>query len=327
MGKAKNIDRFPDKPPQNKGVRYRAWLESQVLLFHEILRGLAEGVIVMKPDFGITFVNPSAEELLRLSQTDLSALSIEGLFCDERGYDCGLKLIRDGANNPPQPKLVHLRDNPNITVEASVSFLKVGEETVRIIIKIRDVSFELAQKKKLKMQAETDRLTGCFNRWWFEEEYVHRLEAARGCKSWIGLIFIDLDGFKRYNDESFLWGDRLIKMAADIIRSVLRPGDSLVRPGGDEFVLLCLDITPKTVMDIALRIQTALRSRDLRMPRDPEQRFNLTASIGVSVLNGTDERLEQLLDFAQDAKRQAKLRGKNCIVSLPDEISDQVVIH
>ncbi|MDQ7815185.1 MAG: diguanylate cyclase [Patescibacteria group bacterium] len=329
MGKRKVADRFPDKQPNSRGSRYRVWQASQIQLFQAILQGMAEGVIVMTPDYRITFANSAAENLVFIDQTDPPSLMINSLFCDEQDCPCGLKLLLEAESEPINSKLVRLRQRGNsfISAEISISSLKMDGETVRIIVTLRDVSLELAQKKKLEVQALTDRLTGCFNRWWFEEEYLLSLEAAQATPGWLGIIFIDLDNFKKFNDESFLWGDRLIKAAADIIRSVLRPRDKLVRLGGDEFLLLYSDISPQGILDIAERIQTALKSRDLRMPRNPDMKFLLTASIGASVLHGTDARIIDLLDLAEEAKRTAKRLGKDRIVFLPEENASVTVIH
>jgi len=329
MGKRKIADRYPDVPPQNKGARYQAWVKTQLLLYEQILRGMAEGVIVMTPEHRITFANPAAEKLFLIEQAQLKRSTVNNLFCDEQGYYCGTELMHEAVENPIQGKLVRLRrhNHPSLIVEANVTSLKIGDEIVRLIVTMRDVSIEQAQKKKLEIQALHDRLTGCTNRWWFDEQYLHLLEEARKHDVWLGLIFIDLDNFKKFNDESYMWGDRLIKIAADVIRSVLRPTDRLTRLGGDEFILICYDIAPQAVQDIAHRIQAALKSVDLRMPRDPSITFQLTASIGVSVLHGTDAHLDQLLDFAQDAKRQAKLRGKDRIITLPVEDEAVAVLH
>ena len=95
----------------------------------------------------------------------------------------------------------------------------------------------------LEFQADHDHLTGLYNRRPWVEHLERRLERARHTANVVGVMYIDLDGFKPVNDNwGHATGDELLAAVGERIRSVVRPRDVVARLGGDEFAVCCDDL-------------------------------------------------------------------------------------
>ncbi|MDI3297866.1 MAG: GGDEF domain-containing protein [Bacillota bacterium] len=118
---------------------------------------------------------------------------------------------------------------------------------------------------RLRDEAIRDPLTGAFNRRFLDARLVEELARAERYGVPFGLLLLDLDDFKRYNDRhGHLAGDRLLAELAVLWRSALRQADELFRFGGDEFVIL-LPHTPRAAaLETAGRLQELTRRADGR---------------------------------------------------------------
>ncbi len=163
----------------------------------------------------------------------------------------------------------------------------------------------------LTQQATHDALTGLANRTLLVDRIIQALALAERAGSSIGLIFVDLDGFKAINDSrGHAAGDTVLREVARRLRDVVRPMDSVARLGGDEFVILLPALSgPLDALRIADRIASEV---DLPIKLD-HGAVAVSASIGVSVSTHTDQRLAQspdrLLRQADTAMYHAKSLG------------------
>jgi diguanylate cyclase (GGDEF)-like protein/PAS domain S-box-containing protein len=169
----------------------------------------------------------------------------------------------------------------------------------------RVVERELAQDR-LTHHALHDPLTGLPNR----VLLLDRLEVAlaQRQRSGVALVFVDLDHFKLVNDSlGHAAGDALLTAAATRIRAVVRPGDTVARFGGDEFVVLAEPvIDERDAEGLAERLAAALAEPfDL----DGEEVF-VTASIGIALASGADGDAHALLRDADAAMYRAKEAGR-----------------
>ncbi|MFZ0664720.1 MAG: EAL domain-containing protein [Acidimicrobiales bacterium] len=151
-----------------------------------------------------------------------------------------------------------------------------------------------------------DALTGLPNRILLLERIQHALLSRRRSAKPVAVLFIDLDGFKKVNDDSgHLVGDKLLVAVSSRLTDMLRPGDTLARLSGDEFVIVCTDLnTEVNVEGLATRLDGAFAA-----PFDlAGVTVELSASIGIAFAGqGNDP--EQLLHKADVAMYQVKRKG------------------
>jgi len=166
-------------------------------------------------------------------------------------------------------------------------------------------------ESRLAHQAHHDPLTSLPNRLLFFEFLTLALARSRRHHTNVAVLFIDLDRFKGVNDSmGHDQGDNLLRQVALRLQSVVRPGDTVSRFGGDEFTILCEDLSApdakSQVVDVAERLLDVLQ-RPFDLAGDE---VFLSASIGIALAGGAGERAEALLRDADAAMYRAKERGK-----------------
>jgi diguanylate cyclase (GGDEF)-like protein len=152
-----------------------------------------------------------------------------------------------------------------------------------------------------------DPLTGLPNRALFLQRLDHAVLRSSRSGYLAAVLFADLDRFKLINDVyGHRAGDELLVAVAQRLAAVLRPGDTLARLAGDEFVILCEDLdTPERADAIAARITAELSAP---FPLEAAE-VEVTASVGIAFLGRDDQHAEDLLQDADTAMYQAKRRG------------------
>ncbi|MEV6494957.1 GGDEF domain-containing protein, partial [Actinoplanes sp. NPDC051633] len=158
----------------------------------------------------------------------------------------------------------------------------------------------------LRRRAGHDPLTGLANRRTMEEQLAAGLEISADYT--VGLLMLDLDGFKQINDTlGHAVGDALLIGIAERLRQQVRQDDIVARLGGDEFVVVMPDVhDPGDVLTIGHRLLQAIR---LPMRID-EHVVTVSASVGMTV-NHPGVSLAELLREADEAMYEAKRSGKN----------------
>lgn len=170
-----------------------------------------------------------------------------------------------------------------------------------------------SSQSELERLAHHDPLTGLPNRSLLADRMKQGLARAQRNGSQVGLLFLDLDGFKPINDQfGHEAGDEALCEIAHRLLGVLRQSDTLARVGGDEFVLLVSDLDP--LAEEGLR---SLAGKCLEAVAVPLQLSNATCTVGVSIgiaLCGGGCRADILLEAADKAMYEAKQRGRGCYV-------------
>ena len=148
-------------------------------------------------------------------------------------------------------------------------------------------------------QALHDPLTGLPNRMLLDDRLQQATAAARRSGGQIGLMLVDLDGFKQVNDNfGHKAGDDVLREVAARLRGVLREADTAARFGGDEFVVICHDIADAAEVDmVAARIEHALAQPIQAGPAS----LIVGASVGVAIVDGTVTEVDELLACADEA--------------------------
>jgi cyclic di-GMP phosphodiesterase Gmr len=192
-----------------------------------------------------------------------------------------------------------------------------GVEEEFLICSGTDITEERDAQRRLKELASTDVLTGLMNRYAINAKIEAALEhAQRDSSRVLGIVFLDLDNFKRVNDHyGHVNGDRLIKRVSEIVRECLPDGAMLARLGGDEFLIL---VDPCTQAQLETLAETIIDR--LRAPIHLEfMDVYSSCSIGIALYPEHGKTLEALISHADTAMYAAKEAGKHTYrVFLPE---------
>lgn len=179
----------------------------------------------------------------------------------------------------------------------------LGRTRARLLV---EIDRRLLAEQQLRRLATTDDLTGLSNRRHFVERAREAIAVARRYGQWCSFAIIDIDCFKRVNDQSgHQAGDRALVGLAGVLEANLRATDLAARFGGDEFVILMPLTGPEAGRAVAERIRHAVHN-DATLT-------GLTVSIGVAALQGEKAALEELMARADQALYEAKRRGRDRI--------------
>jgi diguanylate cyclase (GGDEF)-like protein len=157
----------------------------------------------------------------------------------------------------------------------------------------------------------TDQLTGLYNRRHLDAALDAELERARRDRTPLGVLMLDVDHFKAFNDRfGHPEGDALLKAIAALLREQLRPTDTVARYGGEEFTVLL----PRTPRAEAVRIAERLRRRLAELAFGPKG-ATTTGSFGLAVWPEDGATGAELMAAADAALYEAKRLGRNRIVT------------
>ncbi|HWS56400.1 MAG TPA: GGDEF domain-containing protein, partial [Pyrinomonadaceae bacterium] len=170
-------------------------------------------------------------------------------------------------------------------------------------------SARVAEAERL---SQTDDLTKLHNARYLSQYLVGELKRARRYGSMVTTVFLDLDDFKRVNDQhGHLVGSHVLMELAGVILASVRDTDVVSRYGGDEFVV----VLPETGIEQGLRVAERVRDRISRYAFNGGRRLSLTltASFGVASYPLHAQSPQQLVAAADTAMYEAKAARKNCV--------------
>ncbi|HDO7862908.1 TPA: GGDEF domain-containing protein [Legionella pneumophila] len=194
----------------------------------------------------------------------------------------------------------------NYPIEKLNSLIPVMTETISLAIA------NIRLKELLHSQAIRDPLTGLLNRRFLDEYVVKQIGQAKHSQSMIAFIMIDVDNFKRVNDNfGHDTGDQVLSILGKLFTSLIREGDLACRYGGEEFLL----VLPQCTLDNAKKISETIRDEVSKMPMTLKNNvFNITISLGISSYPNHGSSLQELIETADKALYSAKTQGKNRVV-------------
>ncbi|PKU21667.1 diguanylate cyclase domain-containing protein [Telmatospirillum siberiense] len=175
--------------------------------------------------------------------------------------------------------------------------------------KIADMTLiQFSMRKALEQLAESDGLTGLYNRRKLDELFLRECERSNRLGTRLAVIIVDLDHFKSINDSfGHLTGDSVLTAVAQCLQHSVRNTDVVGRWGGEEFLILC----PGTTLAGARHLAEKLRQEIPRETPNPTV-GRTTASFGVAEFNA-GEPPQTLLQRADDALYKAKMAGRDCV--------------
>jgi diguanylate cyclase (GGDEF)-like protein len=158
--------------------------------------------------------------------------------------------------------------------------------------------------------ADTDDLTGIWNKRYFRRQLPQEIERARTFNVPLSLLLFDIDEFKLINDSfGHVIGDVVLSELCGVVRETLRPTDILARFGGDEFAIILPHTDAQGACAVAERVLRHVRS--LTIPTDEEGAIQCSVSIGIAEFHRDDASANDLIRRADERLYLSKRQGKN----------------
>lgn len=174
-------------------------------------------------------------------------------------------------------------------------------------------------RQRLSTLALRDSLTGLYNRRYMEVSLEHEIQRVRRQQDSLGVIMMDLDNFKRFNDTyGHAAGDMMLRQLGTFLRTHVRSADIACRYGGEEFVVILPGASLEETQNRGEQLRQEFQT--IEFNHDGITLAGVTLSAGVAVFPRHGETGTELLQLADDALYQAKAHGRNRLViaALPD---------
>ena len=171
-----------------------------------------------------------------------------------------------------------------------------------------EIDLEVARLELMQL-AMTDPLTGLFNRRHFFECAEIEFQRAKRHEYNISFLLMDIDGFKAINDKyGHDAGDAVMQHLSSILPGEVRVFDLVARFGGDEFIVMLVNVHEELAYEVAERIRATVAGTPVVFD---SQRFDIRLSLGIASYNARDEDLKSILKRADIALYDAKQQGRN----------------
>ncbi|MFM2315542.1 MAG: hypothetical protein RLZZ04_4820 [Cyanobacteriota bacterium] len=168
----------------------------------------------------------------------------------------------------------------------------------------------LQLQERLRYQSLRDSLTRLYNRRYLQESLAREIDRAQRKHQFIGIIMIDIDHFKKFNDVyGHTVGDLVLREVGNYLLSQVRQYDTACRYGGEELVIVMPDASLENTVMRAEEIRKGIKQ--LKLEHDQQPLESITVSIGVSCFPDDGINSEQLIRAADKALYQAKAQGRD----------------
>lgn len=308
-----------------------AWRRSEARA-RATLGSLGEAVISTSLAGHIEFINPAAENLLRMRSIACIGYSFHEAFSllyeQSRKPEILLaELVNDGLPGNPEKEpfvemILVLRNDVEVNVRATVSRIsgstfdfgdrsEAGREQDGFVIILRSMTREREYVRHLAWQASHDSLTNLVNRTEFDRQLNVSLQGVSQCPTPAPdvLLLFDLDRFKIVNDTcGHAAGDAMLRAISAHLAEHFRTGDTFARLGGDEFGALLRGYDREEALELAGKL---LHLANTFFFAWETQRFNTSLSIGLLVLHERDMTAESAMRMTDIACFVAKERGRD----------------
>jgi len=289
--------------------------------YKNLLDSIFDAVYMVNNRGFITYWNKSCERITGFSAEEMVSTPYNNTplaYLDNETQQpvnrhSGIDIVLETGMSGTWKGYLRCKNGQRIPIQANIS--PIRDETGQIIGAVevfRDtsalVALEDAHRQVLQISRK-DQLTGLYNRSAINEILKAEIERSNRYKQPLSVIMIDIDHFKRINDNyGHDVGDKVLAKFGSILQYNLRAPDVVGRWGGEEFLIITPESTSAEAEILAQRIRNIIRV--IPPPQFPE---TITASFGVSQLKPSGT-LDQLLYIADIALYQAKQQGRDRVV-------------
>ena len=261
---------------------------------YAVFDAMAVGVAVCLEDGTVVEVNEALLRLLGLSAETCVGSTLDRLLGDELA-------VARVASADRYERSVSALDGRLLWVRVTTSRVRGADgRTLLLVQSVEDVTELRAREEQLQDRALRDPVTGLPNRYLVQDRLEHALAQRWREGTRLGVVFVDLDGFKRVNDTAgHLVGDQVLREAGRRITETARGADTVARWAGDEFVVVCDGVRDEAAAEALADRITQACSRPYAVG---DHVFTLSASAGVALTQPPRwVSAEDLLDAADRA--------------------------
>ena len=289
--------------------------------YKKVLDNLYDGIYLLSEDRKIIYWNNGAEQHTGYAKSEVMNVPCHEVLrhVDDKGSSlCNescpvFHTIQDNTLREVDVYLSH-KEGHRIPVSMRIAPMKDSKNQVVVAVEIcgeGSPKYTMQQKlKEMKQIALLDPLTEVGNRRFLEMNIRGKLEELERYKWPFGILFVDIDHFKNVNDTyGHETGDRVINMVSKTISHSLRSFDVMGRWGGEEFVVIVVNVQEEQLYLVAERLRRLVEQSSITNGSDA---VHVTVSIGGTIGQPGDD-IHSILRRADHLMYESKLAGRNCI--------------
>ncbi|MEQ8718761.1 MAG: diguanylate cyclase [Acidimicrobiales bacterium] len=288
-----------------------------------VIDATSEGIVITDPEGRTVDANQAYLDMGGHHQSDV--LGALPRFLDADGQPIDFSVIGDGIHRHGRwHGDLWMRDRRGALRPVAVGASAVkgrGGRIERYVGVVSDIAERQQREQRLRYRASTDGLTGLTNHEGLVRAMAEVADRPDADDIEVAALFCDLDGFKYVNDQfGHAVGDEVLVAVSRRIEHTIRDADVAARFGGDEFVVLLVDVEGLATADRTARRIVERLSEPIIVSAGEVQ---VSASVGVAICRGSQVRPTILLERADDAMYEAKRAGRNTwrIFGVPDRQS------
>ncbi|MBF0270615.1 MAG: EAL domain-containing protein [Magnetococcales bacterium] len=302
-------------------VQVRRQTEVELCLAASVYQNTTEGIMVMDPKGIIESVNPAFVAITGYSEDEAIHQSMSMLYSTQHDASFHRQIEQQlAAHGCWRGEMWSQRKNGAIYPEfANISAIRDGDGTIRQFVKVfTDLSGIRSSEQQLHFLVHHDSLTGLPNRLQLKDRMRQSFSYAVRFNQIVGVLFLGIDRFTLINEAvGRNIGDRILRDVALRLTQCLRDEDSLARVGGDEFVVIATGLLQGGNAGRIARKLLATLSEPFLVE---QERYYLSASIGITLFPLDEGDEDSHLKKAESAMRRAKEQGGNAIQFFTKEI-------
>jgi diguanylate cyclase (GGDEF)-like protein/PAS domain S-box-containing protein len=296
-------------------------LENSELRYRRLFEAAQDGILILDAKTGmIEDVNPFLIEMLGYSREEFIEKKLweVGSFKDIQASKNAFLALQQNEyirykNLPLKSKtgkLIQVEFVSNVYVEGDQ---KVIQCNIRDITERKHAQDALLRSKALfREQSVRDHLTGLFNRRYMEETLRRELMRAERKHLSLGIIMLDVDNFKQFNDNyGHAAGDSILIQLASLFSKHIREEDIACRFGGDEFIIVLPDTNRATTIERAELIGEIVKDNSFQYNGKPLELITLSLGVAIYPDDGSD--LSKIMKAVDDALFCAKRKGRGLV--------------
>ncbi|MEE8365589.1 MAG: EAL domain-containing protein [Gammaproteobacteria bacterium] len=291
--------------------------------FRGILESAIDGILLVDARGEIVLINPAISRMTGYTEEELLGQPVEILVPEQfaKHTDQRQGYFKQSESRPMgsgRDLYLRRKDGSEIPVDIRLSPVEIDDGSFFTAM-VQDITELKSAEEKILHQAHFDGLTNLPNRFLSLDRLTQLLSEAERNNTYVAVLFLDLDDFKKVNDSlGHETGDKLLIEAASRLLNVVRGGDTVGRHGGDVFIILLGNLADARdahpiVENLIACFKDAFRidSRELI----------ITVSVGISIFPGDGADASDLLRSADSAMYYSKELGRNTYSYFTDEMN------